>query len=383
MGPRVLSVLLVSALMTCAACSDGGSEQARAPDGGGATEALAQLDIISTDVTVASGGDGEFEAGESGQDLFQGDRVRTDPTGFAEVVYFEGSWQRVENSATLTLLRLVATEVGQAVRTGIDQGRAWQRVQQLTQEADSFEVETPVATASVRGTAFAIDCTEAPASCTFAVTEGLVEIILPDGTRIRLTPGQVLTVGRDADPDQLVPEDVGLAALEQDDWISRNLVRDAENPPTFGGDAGAGAGDDDETGGDDGGTGAADDEDAEPVTATGGFFDEANAICVESGAENRIAAEAGGDTDTIALRQADVLDRSLDRLEGLTAPAATQDSYAAMIANYRERTALVRQAVDTEGATRDALVSGIMRATAAGSDAAARIGLASCVITDA
>ncbi len=78
-------------------------------------------------------------------------RVRTDTSGFAEVSYFDGSWMRVENEATLTLDALVKRgDVGQ-VSTSVDGGSAWNRVAELTEPDDSFEVGTPVASAGGAG----------------------------------------------------------------------------------------------------------------------------------------------------------------------------------------------------------------------------------------
>jgi hypothetical protein len=175
-----------------------------------------------------------------------GDQVRSNETGFGELGYFEGSWMRIEARATLTIEELADTEEGQAVETSVDGGRLWSRTEKLTDSGDRFEVDTPVASASVRGTRFAIDCTvdwgeyaalrgvatdEPPPeeSCSFTVIEGTVTVTLPNGEEYVLGPAQQLIVaddGRDPiGPVQLVPDE-----LYANDWISKNLGVDLEEP---------------------------------------------------------------------------------------------------------------------------------------------------------
>jgi hypothetical protein len=82
--------------------------------------------------------------------------VRTDTTGFAELLFHDGSWMRVESDATLTVAELADGDGADVVHTSIDTGRAWSRVRELTAPEDRFVVDTPVATASVRGSTSSI-----------------------------------------------------------------------------------------------------------------------------------------------------------------------------------------------------------------------------------
>lgn len=360
----VLAVLLV------ASCSSGQEEASDA--GASAAAALARLDILSTDVAVRTQGSDDFAQGRSGQDLGQGDQVRTDPTGFAEVVYFDGSWQRVENSATLSLTELTDTETGDVVRTGIDQGRAWQRVEALTDDDDAFEVETPVAVAVVRGTAFSIECLIDPEACTFAVVEGTVEVVLPDGTRLTLTAGQRVTLTEDEPPGTV--EDVGVDVLRQDEWIAKNIGRDESDPPApLGGGAGAGSDEPGQSDGAGGGDGATGDEES-------GFAAEANAICTSAGAENTAVVGAGSEADDVARRQAEILDGALDQLEALEPPPEDEAEFDQMLAAYRRRNVVVGEALGAAPAERAGLIDEIEAVTAEGADRAAGLGLDACVI---
>lgn len=96
----------------------------------------ATLGIITTEIETALG-DAAFTEATEGQQLDVGDRVRTDTTGFAEITYHDGSWQRVEAEATLTILALSADASVNAVRTGHDIGRTWNNVQELDGPVDA------------------------------------------------------------------------------------------------------------------------------------------------------------------------------------------------------------------------------------------------------
>jgi hypothetical protein len=344
-----LTAVAVALTLIAAACS--GSDASSGDDG-----ALAELQVLSTDVQVRTA-DASFESAQSGRELGQGDEIRTDATGFAEVVFFDGSWQRIENGATLTLTELVDIEGSQVVRTGLDQGRAWQRVESLTNEEDAFAVDTPVAVASVRGTAFSIECSGDPMACTFSVVEGLVALELSAGTTVELSPGQRLVVQRDQAIEP--PQDVGVDQLRADPWIAQNLELDATNPP--GPPAGAG-------------------EDEISTGATGSFAADANAICATAGEQNAAIA-SGADADRVARQQAEVLGDALDQLEALEPPPELAEEFNQMIDSYRRRTELVPQALEAAtAADRQQLVTELIGATADGAAHARNLGLTACIV---
>ncbi len=218
-------VLVVSS----AGCSGG------TPDPAGVS---ATLKIITTKIQSAVKGAG-FEPARRGQKLVKGDRVRTDATGFAELNYQDGSWQRIENNATLTVQRLTDTSKGQAVRSGVDIGRTWNRVRELSQPEDAYELETPVATASVRGTRFASECPTRD-RCVFQVLEGKVLIDPVDGPPVLVEAPATLEVTRGAPP--VGPTVVAPDVLRAEPWIAKNLRADRRKlaglPPDERGDGG-------------------------------------------------------------------------------------------------------------------------------------------------
>lgn len=195
-------------------------------DDGGSGEPTATLAIISTRIETAVGA-GAFGEATEGQELSVGDRVRTDDSGFAEIDYPDGSWMRIDNNATARIQSLVARDAVRRIRVSIDTGDAWNRVGKLGARQGAYVLETPVATAAVRGTAFAAQCT-GRTSCRFSVVEGSVTVTPLDGDAVRLSAGDVLTVTADQPPRRDAP---GVPELLGDDFIAENVELDTDKDP--------------------------------------------------------------------------------------------------------------------------------------------------------
>lgn len=216
---------LLATIVVLVATACGGDGPSPAAGVGGderSTRPTATLAIISTEIETASKGERFVEAVE-GQGLAVGDSVRTDRTGFAEIGYHDGSWMRVEHEATATVQALVARGAVTKVRVSIDGGHAWNRVRTLAEPEDSYILETPVATAAVRGTAFAVRCPSAM-NCAFSVVEGSVTVTPTDGDPVELEAGEVLDVTAGEEPVEQAP---GRSALEAQAFIAENLRLDA------------------------------------------------------------------------------------------------------------------------------------------------------------
>lgn len=214
--------LATLAVVVVAGCGGGDDGDSRGDAVGSPTATLA---IISTDIETAARGAGFVEAVE-GQALDVGHRVRTDRTGFAEINYHDGSWMRIEHEATATIEALVERGPVAQVRVSIDGGDAWNRVRTLAEPEDAYVLETPVATAAVRGTAFAARCPSVT-TCSFSVVEGTVTVTPTDGRPIDVRAGEVLQVTAGLEP---VTETPGADALEAETFIAENLRLDAAKP---------------------------------------------------------------------------------------------------------------------------------------------------------
>ena len=220
-----LAVVGLALGLVAAACGGGGgsgdSAAVRTATQEG-KQALAQAVRIDAGVDVRLTGT-DFTAVGDPVPVNVGDVVRTDDSGFAEIAYHDGSRSRLDVNTEFEVLAL-SDQPGEAVaRTRMGLGRTWNRVHKAVQGDDAFSVETSVATATVRGTAFLVDCPAAN-RCSFTVVEGVIEIRTPNGAVTTLTAPATLTVedGIASPPSPVVVDDV-LA----EPWVGRNADLDA------------------------------------------------------------------------------------------------------------------------------------------------------------
>ncbi len=148
-----------------------------APGGVAALGASTALTIIGGDVQVSSQG-GPFEAARDGAILSPGDIIRTGVDARAVLTYFEGSTVAIEPSSELAISEAHASPDGSTVVVMTQNfGRTWHVVTKLISGGSKYEVRTPAATASVRGTAFEVGVAQqANGESTTAIitTEGAV-----------------------------------------------------------------------------------------------------------------------------------------------------------------------------------------------------------------
>lgn len=127
-----------------------------APGGGAALGASTSLTILSGEVQVSHAG-GPFAPAADGAVLGPGDVIRTAADARAVLTYFEGSTVAIEPSSELAIQEAGASPDGSTVVVMTQNlGRTWHVVTKLITGGSRYEVRTPAATASVRGTAFEV-----------------------------------------------------------------------------------------------------------------------------------------------------------------------------------------------------------------------------------
>lgn len=152
------------------------------------------LTVISGDVALRSAGSA-FSSAVDGAVIYVGSTIRTGPDSRAVLTLFEGSTVELEPSSDITIDE--ATRSGDATIVELAQslGRSWHVVTHLTTPDSRYEVRTPSATASVRGTAFEVTVTDEPAlgsTTTVTTTEGSVATSAP-GSQAEVLVGADLT----------------------------------------------------------------------------------------------------------------------------------------------------------------------------------------------
>jgi hypothetical protein len=182
------------------------------------------------------GGQGAFADGAEGQTLRAGDTVRTGPDGRAEIEYFDGSITRLDFDTTFTLRDLASypdTPGSKLIEGEQAEGRTFERVTELTDSQSRFDVETPTATASVRGTSYVLTVHPDGSTELWVLPddepgESSVVLILPDGTEIVVSEGEGVIVH----PDGSAEGPFLLTAEQLDDgFIQFNLCEDDPSLP--------------------------------------------------------------------------------------------------------------------------------------------------------
>ncbi|HEY6202540.1 MAG TPA: FecR family protein [Candidatus Limnocylindria bacterium] len=163
-----------------------------------ASAANMTLTVLGGTAEIARGAGG-FARAADGQVLNAGDRVRTADAGHAVVTFLDGSTVEIEPATTITVIQATAAASG-AITIQLEQsiGRTWSSVERLLDPDSKFELRTPTATATVRGTGFVTDV-QASGATTVATTDGIVELSA-QGTTVVVPAGSLTTVQPNAAP---------------------------------------------------------------------------------------------------------------------------------------------------------------------------------------
>lgn len=192
----------IAALERAAALRD---MEIAASEAAAALRDVADVGILADAVSVRASEASAFVPVDDGTSLDVGDAVQTDEDGRAQLTYGDGSLTRIDADSTFEIVSLAPQPLKAQLK--LDAGRVWNRVQDLTETQGSFEIETPVATAAVRGTAFTVECVRDDGACTFSVAQGVVEVITISDIKVDVGAGESVTVLADGAVEALVALD--------------------------------------------------------------------------------------------------------------------------------------------------------------------------------
>jgi hypothetical protein len=207
------ALALASAPTAAAAASTGASAKDDA-------EPIATLAISAERVEIRRAGGDAFKVAKDGAKLREGDTVRTDATGQAEIEYGDDAYTRLDVDTTFTIESLTDDEGNRQVQGTLESGKTWNRTVALT-ESESFEQTGAGATAAVEGTAFAVECT-AVDHCVFTAIIHDTTLTGEDGDVRLLTPLDQC----DSTSGELCGDITQIPADELPQWIADNLLRD-------------------------------------------------------------------------------------------------------------------------------------------------------------
>jgi hypothetical protein len=151
MALLVCSLAVAAFVATSGAAGASGTKTA-------SSAALANLKITDQQVSIKKNGASNFVTAKNGQALHQGDTIKTDASGRAEIDYTDGSLTRLAGSTVFTLSKLTNEKGGRQTQGTLSVGETWNRAAKVS-ETGSFEVKAGGTTAAVEGTAFVVKCT--------------------------------------------------------------------------------------------------------------------------------------------------------------------------------------------------------------------------------
>ena len=141
--------------VTLSGMAAGATVAAKSPS---SSAALANLKIKTPQVSIKQKGQTAYAAAKDGQALHQGDTIKTDADGRAEIDYTDGSLTRLSGSTVFTISKLTNDKGGRQTQGTLSVGETWNRAAKVS-ETGSFEVKAGGTTAAVEGTAFVVKCT--------------------------------------------------------------------------------------------------------------------------------------------------------------------------------------------------------------------------------
>jgi hypothetical protein len=173
--------LVVCALAIGTVVASGAAAGAKTASSGAA---LASLKITEQQVSIKQKGGSSFAAAKEGQALHQGDTIKTDAAGRAEIDYTDGSLTRLGGSTVFTISKLTNERGGRQTQGTLSVGETWNRAAKVS-ETGSFEVKAGGTTAAVEGTAFVVKCVPATngtqqVSCTVTAVVDNIQVSSDD-----------------------------------------------------------------------------------------------------------------------------------------------------------------------------------------------------------
>jgi hypothetical protein len=216
----VVGLVLAGALAIASAPAAMAAAATVAGAKGDAAEPIATLDVSAARVEIRRVDGDTFKLAKDGAKLREGDTVRTDATGQAEIQYGDDAYTRLDVDTTFTIESLTDDAGNRKVQGTLESGKTWNRTVALT-ESESFEQTGADATAAVEGTAFAVECTTVD-HCVFTAIIHDTSLTGEDGDVRLLTPLDQC----DSTSGELCGDITQIPADELPQWIADNLLRD-------------------------------------------------------------------------------------------------------------------------------------------------------------
>ncbi|MEX1006572.1 MAG: FecR family protein [Acidimicrobiia bacterium] len=210
-GKAALSLLGVSVCLLALASPALAAKPAKPKQATSTATVLATLTIRTPNVAVKAKGKPSYKAGKNGQTLRQGDALRTDVAGLAEISYTDGSYTRLGPSTEFSISKLTNKQGARQTQGSLTVGSAFNRAAKVS-ETGAFEIKAGGATAAVEGTVFVVICTQlgTQVSCQFIDIKDPITVQLGNAPPVQLDSATNVTLdqGQFSELKQLTYEDL-------------------------------------------------------------------------------------------------------------------------------------------------------------------------------
>ncbi|MFC1918109.1 FecR domain-containing protein, partial [Chloroflexota bacterium] len=164
-----------------------------------ALAAQCTLSLLSGSAEVQSKDLGIWEIAGDGITLTAGTRIKTTADSHAVLTFFEGSTVKLEPGTDIEIQQMVKGADGSdTIVLKLWMGKTWSRVVKMMDPGSHYEIETPTATAIVRGTLFTTEVND-QGETRVATTQGLVSVV-GQGEEVYLPPNKETQVITNAAP---------------------------------------------------------------------------------------------------------------------------------------------------------------------------------------
>jgi len=159
---------------------------------------------------------------KAGQELKEGDVVKTSAASKASVVFFDSSVLRLDENTEITVKRISADGL-RSVDLKQTSGQTWSRVLKLS-GVKEYRIETPNTIATVRGTGFGIKVSDGDTK--IMVKEGKVHVASVENETVMAEA--VISADMQMEITEEAPAEMELEAMEHTAWIDENIIADEE-----------------------------------------------------------------------------------------------------------------------------------------------------------
>jgi len=173
---------------------------------------VARVSEVSGTVSVIRKGEEDAQPLGERRLVQAGEQLSTGPVGECTLNWIDGTRIRMEPGTELTVQKCQVHRGAEESAFRLDIGKIWIRVLRVLSQQDKFLINTPTATAGVRGTMFAVEVA-ADGSTEISVYEGQVTVA-GDSGEVKVAASKTVRLGS----GPAGPQVTALSAQQQQSW---------------------------------------------------------------------------------------------------------------------------------------------------------------------